>query len=55
MRDRTEPIIKKSKKNHTEISYIPDYEKFKMEGLDETHFNLIKKNKIICSIHSFRR
>jgi DNA topoisomerase II len=46
MRDRTEPIIKKSKKNHTEISYIPDYEKFKMEGLDEVHFNLLKKRTI---------
>ena len=46
MRDRTEPIIKKSKKNHTEISYIPDYEKFKMEGLDEVHFNLLRKRTI---------
>ena len=46
MRDRTEPTIKKSKKNHTEISYIPDYEKFKMEGLDETHFNLLKKRTV---------
>jgi DNA topoisomerase-2 len=46
MRERTEPIIKKSKKNHTEISYIPDYEKFKMEGLDEVHFNLLKKRTI---------
>lgn len=46
MRERTEPIIKKSKKNHTEISYIPDYEKFKMEGLDEIHFNLLKKRTI---------
>lgn len=46
MRERTEPTIKKSKKNHTEISYTPDYEKFKMEGLDETHFNLLKKRTI---------
>ena len=46
MRERTEPTIEKSKKNHTEITYLPDYEKFKMEGLDETHFNLIKKRTI---------
>jgi DNA topoisomerase-2 len=46
MRERTEPTIEKSKKNHTEITYLPDYEKFKMEGLDETHFNLIKKRTV---------
>jgi len=46
MRQRTEPIIKKSKNNHTEITYTPDYEKFKMEGLDEIHFNLLKKRTI---------
>lgn len=46
MRERTEPTIEKSKKNHTEITYLPDYEKFKMEGLDEIHFNLIKKRTI---------
>lgn len=46
MRDRTEPTIKKSKKNHTEITYLPDYERFNLEGLDEIHFNLIKKRTI---------
>ncbi len=46
MRDRTEVKIKKSKLNHTEITYSPDYEKFGMEGLDESHFNLIKKRVI---------
>lgn len=43
MRERTVPIIKKSKVNHTEIEYLPDYEKFNMGNLDDTHFNIIKK------------
>lgn len=46
MRERNTPYIRKSKKNHTEITYTPDYEKFNMEGLDEEHFNLIKKRTI---------
>ncbi len=43
MRERTEPKIKRNKNNHTEISYTPDYEKFGMSTLDETHFKLIEK------------
>ena len=43
MRKRTEPIIKKSKVNHTSITFTPDYEKFGMVGLDSDNFNLIKK------------
>lgn len=46
MRERTEAVIKKSKKNHTEISYLPDYERFNMISLDEIHFNLLKKRTI---------
>jgi len=46
MRQRTEPTIEKSRKNHTEITYIPDYVRFNMEGLDEIHFNLIKKRTL---------
>lgn len=46
MRDRTTPIIKKSTKNHTEISYIPDYEKLGMNGIDESHFKMIHKRVI---------
>ena len=49
MRDRTEPKIKKSKINHTEITYLPDYERFGMNNLDEVHFNLIKKRIIDIS------
>lgn len=43
MRQRTDAVIKKSKKNHTEITYTPDYTRFNLTDLDETHFNLIKK------------
>ena len=46
MRERTEPVIKNSKINHTQISYIPDYEKFGIQGLDETHYKLIQKRVI---------
>lgn len=43
MRDRTEPIIKRSKTNHTRIKYYPDFIQFGLEGLDDTHFKLIEK------------
>jgi DNA topoisomerase-2 len=46
MRDRKDPKIKKSKANHTEISYLPDYEKFSMKNLDDTHLRLIQKRVI---------
>jgi DNA topoisomerase-2 len=46
MRDRKDPKIKKSKVNHTEISYLPDYEKFGLDGLDESHLRLIQKRVI---------
>lgn len=43
MSKRTTPIIKKSKKNHTEISFTPDFEKFTMTGIDESHFKMLEK------------
>ncbi len=46
MRNRTEPLIKKNKKNHTEISFTPDYDRFGLSKLDDVHFNLIKKRVI---------
>lgn len=46
MRERGEPKIKRSKSNHTEISYLPDYEKFGLQGLDESHYRLIQKRVI---------
>jgi DNA topoisomerase-2 len=46
MRERGESKIKKSTKNFTEIQYTPDYEKFGLESLDNTHFLLIQKRVI---------
>lgn len=43
MRERTEPKITKSQKNHTEISYEPDLERFGLTSIDDDHFLLIKK------------
>ena len=43
MRNRTEPVITKSKINHTEISFIPDYEKFGLTNLDDDHYKMIEK------------
>lgn len=46
MRDRNKPSIRKSTRNHTEIKYLPDYERFGMSGMDETHFKLIQKRVV---------
>ena len=46
MRERSKVVIKKSTKNHTEIKYTPDYEKFGLECLDDIHFKLIHKRVI---------
>jgi DNA topoisomerase-2 len=46
MTKREEPKIKKSKTNHTEITYLPDYERFGLTGLDEQHFKLIHKRVV---------
>ncbi len=46
MRDRTKPIIKKHTKNHTKITYKPDYEKFGMGGIDEMTMLVLKKRVI---------
>ena len=43
MRSRTKPKISPSKKNHTEISYIPDLEKFGILNIDDDHFKIIEK------------
>lgn len=43
MRDRTKASIGKSKKNYTEITFKPDFDKFGLDYLDENHFNIIKK------------
>jgi len=54
MRDRTTPIIKKSKTNHTQITFKPDYEKFGLDGLDNDHFKMIEKrvyDLAACNTH----
>jgi len=43
MREREQPIIKKSKDNHTEIKYKPDLSQFGIEKIDEDHFKMIEK------------
>jgi DNA topoisomerase-2 len=43
MRERTQPIIKKAKANHTEISYITDLEKFGLTEIDDDHYKMIEK------------
>jgi len=43
MRDRTDPKIKKSKVNHTEISYLTDFDKFGLTEIDEDNFKMIER------------
>jgi DNA topoisomerase-2 len=49
MTKKSEPKIKKSKINHTLISYLPDYARFGLTGIDESHFELIKKRVVDIS------
>jgi DNA topoisomerase-2 len=48
MDKRTKPKITSAKVNHTEISYLPDYERFGMEGMDTQSLLMIKKR--LCDI-----
>ena len=43
MTKRTTPKIEKKKRKHTEISFIPDFEKFGLKKIDENHFKIIEK------------
>jgi DNA topoisomerase-2 len=43
MRDRTQPVVKRAKVNHTEISYITDLEKFGLTDIDDDHYKMIEK------------
>lgn len=43
MSERTKPIIKKSTKSHTEISFVPDFERFSMTSIDSDHYKMIEK------------
>ena len=46
MGKRTEPKVQKSEKKFTEISFIADFERFGMTGVDESHINMIRKRLI---------
>lgn len=43
MGKKTEPLIKKSKTNHTSIKFTPDYEKFGLDSLNHEMFDIMKK------------
>ena len=43
MRNRAEPKITKGSKGFTEISYIPDFSRFNLEGLDDDHVEMMRK------------
>jgi DNA topoisomerase-2 len=46
MRERSEPKIKEYSKNGTKITFTPDYEFFKLTGLDADHICKIQKKVI---------
>lgn len=43
MRERTKVKIKKATRNHTQISYLPDFERFGIDSIDENHFKMLEK------------
>ena len=43
MRNRSEPEITKGTKGFTEISYVPDFPRFGLEGLDDDHIEMMRK------------
>lgn len=54
MRNRTKPSIKKSKKNHTQITFNPDLKRFGLKEIDDSHFEMIKKrvyDLAACNTH----
>jgi DNA topoisomerase-2 len=46
MRERTEPSVKRNKENHTCITFLPDYEKFGLEKLDESNLLMVTKRVV---------
>jgi DNA topoisomerase-2 len=46
MRERTKPKITKHTKGFTKITWNTDFSKFKMKGIDDTTFELLKKRTI---------
>ena len=43
MTERSVPKIIKSTKNHTEISFIPDFERFGLDGINDDNYKIIEK------------
>lgn len=54
MRERTEPIVGSQKKGYTEISFLTDFDKFALTGIDEDHFKMLEKrvyDLAACNTH----
>lgn len=43
MRDRNKPVVKKSNKPHTEITFFPDLKQFGMDSIDKDHYLMMEK------------
>lgn len=41
--DRTNVVVEKSKKQGTQVTFMPDYKRLGLDKLDDVHYNLIKK------------
>jgi DNA gyrase/topoisomerase IV subunit B len=46
MSERTKAKIKPSDKSYTEISYIPDFARFGIDGIDDVHVRMIRKRLV---------
>jgi DNA topoisomerase-2 len=54
MRERTKPVVTKSTKGFTEISFLTDFEKFSLNDIDESHFKMLEKrvyDLAACNTH----
>ena len=54
MRERTNPIVSKSTKGFTEISFLTDFEKFSLSGIDDDHYKMLEKrvyDLAACNTH----
>jgi len=54
MRERTKPVVAKSTKGFTEISFLTDFEKFVLDGIDDDHFKMLEKrvyDLAACNTH----
>lgn len=52
MTEKTEPVIKYyAKKPYTSITFVPDYQRFKMEGLNDAMYSLfVKRSFDVCAL-----